>query len=69
MPSGCPATVPTRHPGIDGVMFVGAEHGDVIIHAELAGRPFCALVLTLDHALALSLGLCARVVDERRRPS
>ena len=56
-------------PGIDGMLYVGAEHGDVVIHAELAGRPFCALVLTLDDALTLSMWLCAHVVDARRRTS
>ena len=76
--SGAPASRPRQHPdrrcvrrptGVDGVLFVGAEHGDVVIHVDVASRPFCALVLTTDDALTLCLGLCARVVDERRRPS
>jgi hypothetical protein len=54
-------------PGIDGTLTVGTEHGDVLIHAALTGHPFCALVLTLDDALTLSMWLCAHVIDERRR--
>jgi hypothetical protein len=46
---------------------VNAEHGDVVIHTELDGHPFCALVLTTDNALTLALWLTAHVVDERRR--
>jgi hypothetical protein len=39
-----PGRIPTSvvfgaPPGIDGTLYVGAEHGDVVIHAELAGRP------------------------------
>jgi hypothetical protein len=36
------------------MLTVGAEHGDILIHADLAGRPCCALVLTLDNALTLA---------------
>jgi Transposase DDE domain group 1 len=34
---------------------------------EIDGKPFCAMVLTMDNALALSMWLVAHVVDERRR--
>jgi hypothetical protein len=54
-------------PGLEGVLLVGAEHGDVVVRVDLAGRPFCALVLTADDALTLSMWLCAHIVDERRR--
>jgi hypothetical protein len=54
-------------PGIDGTLTVSSEHGDVVIHAELIGRPFCALVLALDDALTLNLWIAAHVIDERRR--
>jgi hypothetical protein len=54
-------------PCVGGSLTVGAEHGDVAVHVERAGRPFCAAILTKDDALALSLWLCAHVVDERRR--
>ena len=75
--SGAPASrnpdpIPTtvvfaEPPGLDGVLTVGAEHGDIVIHVDLAGRPFCACVLTMDNALTLSMWLCAHIVDERRR--
>jgi hypothetical protein len=45
----------------------GAEHGDVVLHVEIDSKRFCAMVLTMDDALALSMWLCAHVVDERRR--
>ena len=54
-------------PGVDGMLIVGAEHGDIVIHMEFDGKPFCAMVLTMDNALTLSMWLCAHVVDERRR--
>jgi hypothetical protein len=52
-------------PGLEGILLVGAEHGDIVIHADLAGRPFCAFVLTADDALTLSMWLCAH---RRRTP-
>ena len=54
-------------PGVDGMLFVGAEHGDITMHVEINGKLFCTCVLTADNALTLSLWLCAHVIDERRR--
>ena len=75
--SGAPASrnpdpIPTtivfaESPGIGGILIVDAEHGDIVIHVELTGQPFCACVLTMDNALTLSMWLCAHIVDERRR--
>ena len=56
-------------PFVDGTLIVGAEHGDIVIHVEFEGKLFCAMVVTMDSALTLSLWLCAHVVDERRRTS
>jgi hypothetical protein len=63
-----PATIVFgQPPSIDGLLTVGAEHGDILLHVELAGRPFCALVLTTENALSVSMWLTAHVVDERKR--
>jgi hypothetical protein len=57
----------SQPPGIDGLLTVGAEHGDILLQVELAGRPFCALVLTTENALSISMWLTAHVVDDRKR--
>ena len=63
-----PATVVfAEPPGAEGTLIVGAEHGDIMVHAKFAGHPGYTLVLTLDNAITLSMWLCAHVVDERRR--
>jgi hypothetical protein len=54
-------------PGADGTLIVGAEQGDIMVHAEFAGHAGCTLVLTLDNALTLAMWLVAHVVDERQR--
>jgi hypothetical protein len=63
-----PATVVfAEAPGADGTLIVGAEQGDITVHAEFAGHPGCTLVLTLDDALELAMWMIAHVVDQRRR--
>jgi hypothetical protein len=54
-------------PGIPAALDVAAEHGDILVHLELAGHAFCAVVLTLDAALDLQLAIAACVIDERQR--
>jgi hypothetical protein len=48
-------------PGLDGVLTVRAEHGDILFTPTW----FCALVL--DNALTWPLWLVAHVTDERHR--
>jgi hypothetical protein len=54
-------------PGVEGLILVGTEHGDINIHTEIDGHEFCVFVLTMNNALTLSMWLCAHIVDERHR--
>jgi hypothetical protein len=54
-------------PGVPAELGVLSEHGDVNVLVTLAGCAFCAVVLTLDDALDLSLQLCAAIMDARRQ--
>lgn len=53
-------------PGIPGALIVGAEHGDVVVHADLAVHSFRALVLTWMTRRAQHVAVRAR---DRRAPA